>query len=196
MSRKYNANEILDNGIDLFRKQGYHKTGINDVLKTSGIPKGSFYNFFDNKQDFGIQVIQRYGEFTLNMMREYLKDTSYTPLQRLINFYRASSDINISEGLNKGCLLCNLSGELGATEPIIADVIEEEYMQWIAALSDCVDEGQKDGEIITTFPAVEIATFINNNFSGAVSRMKASRSSESLEVFIKITFESISTQKM
>ena len=37
----------------MFMEQGYHGTGIQEVVDKVGIPKGSFYNYFKSKEDFG-----------------------------------------------------------------------------------------------------------------------------------------------
>ena len=40
--------------------QGYHGTGLQEILDAVNIPKGSFYNYFGSKEDFGAEVIQHY----------------------------------------------------------------------------------------------------------------------------------------
>lgn len=189
---KYDIKEVLDNGIELLRLQGYNATGINDLLRTSGIPKGSFYNFFANKQDFGIQAIHQYSTTMLNYMDAYFTDTSKTPMERLKSFYTMVRDVNEGEAFQKGCLMCNLATELGATEPEIAEIIEAEYQRWIEKISACVAEGQALGEITQTFSATEIASYLNNSYAGALVRMKASRSSIPLDTLINIGFAGIS----
>ena len=38
--------KIIEAAGDLFWKNGYTKTGINEILKATGLPKGSFYFYF------------------------------------------------------------------------------------------------------------------------------------------------------
>lgn len=42
---------IVEAATELFAARGYHGTGITDVLEASGVSRGSFYHFFDAKQD-------------------------------------------------------------------------------------------------------------------------------------------------
>ncbi len=54
---------ILDTSIELFRKNGYEKTTVDEITKVVGIAKGTFYNFFDSKRDvlmkWAVQVFQK-----------------------------------------------------------------------------------------------------------------------------------------
>src|SRR5512141_1846407 len=40
-------------GTELLTERGFQVTGIDEVLKRVGVPKGSFYHFFANKHEFG-----------------------------------------------------------------------------------------------------------------------------------------------
>jgi TetR/AcrR family transcriptional repressor of lmrAB and yxaGH operons len=47
-----NAREhILQAACDLMEKQGYHGTGLNEIVKESGAPKGSLYHYFPEGKD-------------------------------------------------------------------------------------------------------------------------------------------------
>ena len=69
-----NKEDILAKGEILLRTQGYNKTGINEILKASGIPKGSFYNFFESKEDFGLQVLAYYSDGIIRFIKRLLQD--------------------------------------------------------------------------------------------------------------------------
>ena len=47
MGSKMNTREkILTTAAFLFQKNGYHATGLNEIIKESGTPKGSLYYYF------------------------------------------------------------------------------------------------------------------------------------------------------
>ena len=52
--------QLLNEGVSIFIKQGYHGTGIKEILDTLKVPKGSFYNYFESKEHFGAEVIRHY----------------------------------------------------------------------------------------------------------------------------------------
>jgi len=53
---------LVDAGTRLILEQGYHQTGIQDVLQAAGVPKGSFYYYFPSKEAFGQAVIAQFAE--------------------------------------------------------------------------------------------------------------------------------------
>jgi len=129
MGYKHCRSTILDRGTELIRQKGYHNVGINEILKVCGIPKGSFYNFFKSKEDFIEQSMRNYGAQGASMIEQYLTDASQTPINRLKRFYQAMIENFDSEGCTSGCLLANLSMEIGGTNDHLAAVADETFQQ-------------------------------------------------------------------
>ena len=49
--------QMLDNGFSLIKRFGLKKTTIEDVTRSSGVAKGTFYNFFKTKEEFVFQIV-------------------------------------------------------------------------------------------------------------------------------------------
>jgi len=54
--------QLLTTGSQMLIKNGYHGTGIKQVLDVVGVPKGSAYNFFSSKESYVASIIHHYGE--------------------------------------------------------------------------------------------------------------------------------------
>ena len=54
--------QLLQAGMTLFLTQGFHGTGIKAILDVVGVPKGSFYNYFESKNAFGVATIEYYAD--------------------------------------------------------------------------------------------------------------------------------------
>lgn len=52
--------KILETGIHLLRKTGPNEIGIQEIADASGIPKGSFYNYFPSKDHFLLEALEIY----------------------------------------------------------------------------------------------------------------------------------------
>lgn len=192
MYKKHNKEDILAKGEVLLRTQGYNKTGINEILKVSGIPKGSFYNFFESKEDFGLQVLEHYSNGIVEFIERMLKKRSQTPLERLKAFYSDLLDTNKAEDCANGCLLVNMSAEMGGLSQNFAKATQKHYQEWLDIIAECIEEGQAKGEINRNYEPMELADYIHSNFSGALVMMKSQRSIKPLERFYNMTFKFLS----
>lgn len=192
MGYKHNKEDIVNIGSELFRKQGYNHVGINDILKSSGIPKGSFYNFFESKEDFAAQVLEKYGEGSISMIQEALNKNHLSPIERLKEFYHQIIADNVAEGCTNGCLLGNISIELGGTNDKLSQIVDEKFRELIQILARTIQEGQDAGEITKKQSAEELAEYLHSGFFGALARMKVNRNPIYLNQWHKMTFALIS----
>ena len=69
--------KILETASDLFKNQGYHATGLNQIIKESGAPKGSIYHYFPGgKEELAIESIKLAVKKVSDKLIENLSDTS------------------------------------------------------------------------------------------------------------------------
>ena len=85
---------LVDAETRLILEQGYHQTGIQDVLQAAGVPKGSFYYYFPSKEAFGQAVIAQFAEAYLVRLEQYLGDTTARPLTPKTNNTNATRSIS------------------------------------------------------------------------------------------------------
>ena len=194
MNKKYDIDEILEVGRDLIRTQGYHNTGINDLLKAAGIPKGSFYNFFTSKEDFVIKALAQYGDANVAWMESFLTDTSISPKERIKAFYEDTIRVNQhpDEACKSGCLIANMSAEVAGINQNLADETNLQFTRLLRLLVECLKEGQELGEIRSDYSAMELAEYIHTNFFGALARMKSTREIVPLKRALKMNMDFIS----
>ena len=190
--KKYDIDEVLDKGVRLLRRQGYHNTSLDDILSVSGMPKGSFYSSFTSKEDFGVRVLNRYVEDTVSLMTKHLEDaTEASPLQRLRNFYEDVIAYFVEEGCGFGCLLNDLSLELAGYNDTFRDAVREGHTRFIDTLAEGMDAAQERGEVRDFLPARELAFYVHTNFDGAIVKMKGARDRYPLDLFLTTTFDLI-----
>ncbi len=189
MRKKYFKEDILQKGQDLVREQGYHNTGINDILKVCGIPKGSFYNFFSSKEDFALQIIDLYGKQSADLFTSHLNNTNHPPLQRIKSLYEALIHTHKGEHYRNGCLISNLAFEVAGLNERMANMIDHHYQIELDIISACIQEGQDTGEITQTFTARQLAKYIHNGFHGSLLEMKSQRKAEAVHLSLNISMQ-------
>ena len=72
--------DLIEAGTSLILEKGYNNSGLDEILKAAGVQKGSFYYFFKNKEEFGLQVVDAYAEKRLAQLDRDLGDTEHRPI--------------------------------------------------------------------------------------------------------------------
>lgn len=191
MGYKHQKENILKVGYNVIRKNGYHNVGINQILKEAGIPKGSFYNFFESKEDFAKQVIENYGTNNANFLREYFRDSNESPISSLKSFYSMMIGINETDEFQSGCVINKMNLEVGRNNSSFAELLDKHFTNWIQIIAEVVQKGQDQGEITKKQNAIEIAEYLHAGMYGGFSRSNVLQSRDYLDRWLNLTFELI-----
>jgi len=174
---------LLEEGVAAFLERGYHGTGIKQVLDRVNVPKGSFYNYFDSKEEFGAAAIRHYAACLAEKMTEALASAP-DPLDGLrIFFQRLMAEYEKSAFVG-GCLVANLGGELEGSE-ICRQALATAFRDWRDGVRAALVEAQERGLVRDDIDAVELADMLIESWEGAVIRMKIERSLQPLQQCIR-----------
>jgi AcrR family transcriptional regulator len=89
--RSERRREILQAACEVFSSKGYRLSSISDIIAKAGIARGTFYLYFDSKQDVFLKLIEYYFQEFARILREnhrHLEDT----FQRKGNLFAAWRD--------------------------------------------------------------------------------------------------------
>ena len=110
-------NKLIECAAELFFKNGYNATGINDILKVTELPKGSFYFQFESKKELAIEVNFYYEK----KLATWILDTSKGKTWDEFIIDLVNDMIKAAEGGKYfGCPLTTLGHELAFYEPEIS----------------------------------------------------------------------------
>lgn len=181
------ANFLLDKGMELLWSKGYNATSVNDIVKSAEIPKGSFYFYFDSKEDFAVKAINKYFDQNFEMLFAILQGEEPSPRQRLINFHEFRVAVLRDElGYSGGCMACNIGNEMSEHSEKIRNAIQAKQKVLIDVIADVIHKGQQAGEIDSSFDAHDMASFLEDAGKGAMISMKENNSPLPIENFLKM----------
>lgn len=103
---------ILASGQRLMASKGFSAVGLNEILATAGVPKGSFYHYFASKDAFGEALLEAYFDEYLAEIDRTLARRGLTMAQRLLNYFddwQASQSFLDCQGR---CLAVKLGAEV------------------------------------------------------------------------------------
>jgi len=179
--KQLNRENLLNQGVTLLMEQGYHGTGLKEILDAVQIPKGSFYNYFGSKENFGAEVIQHYIEPFIKQLAGHLQQSEGDALGALQRYF----DEGIAElekaDFKGGCLLGNLMGEIGDTSDLCRQSLHDALVRYRDLLQSGLEQAQQQGTVRTDKSAQEMADLLVNSWQGALLRMKIEKSSAPLK---------------
>ena len=181
-STKHIAREkLLDQGVALLIEQGYHGTGLQDILLRVGVPKGSFYNYFGSKEAFGAAVVGHYIEPFIRQLDAWLNQSGLDALSALEAYFQEMIAELERRRFTGGCLLGNLIGEIGDTSETCRLALQKAVHDYRDKLKAGLAKAQAEGSLRTDQSAEEMADFLVNAWQGALLRMKIEQTTRPLE---------------
>jgi len=195
MKRIHDRDEIVQAGLHVVLSRGFNATGIEAILKQANVPKGSFYNFFSSKEEFGLAIIDRYVAEKGEVFGPIFGDDSLSPLERIKKSFESLIALFESNDCSKGCLLGNLGLEMSDQFDKVRLHLELALQNWTKALTNLVLQAQKENLISEQMNAEMLAENLISSFEGALLRSKVKKSPEPLKNFIHLYFDVFLGQK-
>jgi TetR/AcrR family transcriptional repressor of nem operon len=172
-------------GMELLTEQGFMTTGIDTVLRRVGVPKGSFYHYFESKEAFGQAVLEAFaGYFARKLDRWFLQD-DVAPLQRLVDFVEDAKAGMARYAFCRGCLVGNLGQEVSLLPERFRLQLEATLCDWQARLARCLVAARDAGELAPDADCEALAAFFWIGWEGAIQRARLTRDNVPLDIFIK-----------
>ena len=113
---------LIECAAELFWKNGYSATGISEILKQTGLPKGSFYFYFKSKDDLATAVTEYYQKILLEQFRSSSQGNDWESFIEEIFDYlfgRATGQTFA------GCPYAVMGMETALSKPAVASVFME-----------------------------------------------------------------------
>ena len=104
INKKQKREALFNAAFDLFTTRGIARTTINDIVKSSGVAKGTFYLYFKDKYDIRNKLIAHKASRIFYIADEALKNSGITDFTNIIDqFVMDKSLLNfISKNLSWG----------------------------------------------------------------------------------------------
>jgi TetR/AcrR family transcriptional repressor of nem operon len=185
IAKHHTKEKLLDRGVELFTEQGYHGAGLQDILTSVGVPKGSFYNYFASKEEFGAATIAHYIEPFIQQLDGWLKRPGLDARDALEGYFGELIEELERRRFVGGCLLGNLIGEVGDTSETCRMALKNAVHRYRDKLEEGIERGQQEGVFRTDMGAEAMADFLSDAWQGALLRMKIEQSTRPLEACCK-----------
>lgn len=134
--------KLLDAAQRLMLAKGFPATTVEEICNAAGLTKGSFFHYFESKDDLGKAVLDRCAGQGIAMFESARFRRQSDPLKRIV----ASIDFWINfindPSTECGCLLGNFAQELSDTHPEIRAQCARHFDRWAEMLKRDFDEAK------------------------------------------------------
>ena len=166
---------IIEATSELLDLQGYHGTGLNQILRTSHAPKGSLYHHFPGgKDELTVTALREASSVVLSNINHALAGDE--PAWKVIpDFIRRIAAGVVESGFRAGGPVTTVALETASTNPVIRDECSRIYRQWRQAFAVRLER-----ERCTQAQSNQIAQLIVAGIEGGIMLSRCDRDPEPL----------------
>ncbi|WP_461521953.1 acrylate utilization transcriptional regulator AcuR [Porticoccus sp.] len=175
--------QLIHTGIEILAEKGFSATGIDEILKSIGVPKGSFYHYFESKDRFGLELIDSYSRVLKGKLNRFLLDETIQPLDRLMAYMTDAEKSMEKYDFKRGCLIGNLGQEMGRLPENFRERLTSVLEDWQGSVERCLEEAKVHGQVSSDLDCKQLAYIFWTGWEGAVLRAKLERSAKPLKAF-------------
>lgn len=159
---------MIETTVSLLELQGYHATGLNQILEESSAPKGSLYfHFPGGKQELAVEAIVRAGEVVKAKVSKVLQEEADLGAAIKAFITTIACDLENSD-FRKGCPVANVAVEASAMYDKLRSTCEKVYESWFLLVQERLlaaglDEPAAETWTVFIWSAVEGALLLSRN---------------------------------
>ncbi len=144
---KGTVEKIIVVSSELFTKQGYEKTSMQDIVDALGMSKGAIFHHFKSKEEIFLAVIDRQSEYIKRQLQIWVEEMEgFTAREKLIGILNRNLHDFQAHALDSA-----LTARAQSPQFVLSSM-RESMNNAAPVFADIMREGQVDGTITTDFP--------------------------------------------
>lgn len=172
---------ILSAAEEIMLTKSFCSVGLNQILTAVQVPKGSFYHYFQSKEQFGVELLRHYiGEHTARLKR-ILLSSDLDPMKRLQAYFDGAISQMLEGECKQCCLVAKLGSEVSTFSEPMREVLAEGMREWRTVYEQVLCEGQKAGVVRQDLNVPDAAAFLQDAWQGAMNRAQIERTVSPLQ---------------
>lgn len=187
---EFDPTQALQAAMEVFWRQGYEATSLQDLLQAMGLSKSSFYQAFGSKHELFQSCLTLFRERQVKRMtsalnrapsgREFLRAVLHAPAQEAH-----------SPKSPKGCLIMNTATEFAGRDPEVAGLVADGTREFAGVFRAAVLRAQEEGEIAPNRNPDALAHYVVSTVSGLKTMVKAGLSPVMIEEVAEVALDAL-----
>lgn len=184
---------ILDTGKRIIAGKGFSGVGLNEILKTAEVPKGSFYHYFESKEQYGQALLEDYFATYLAGLDALFQDDATPGRERLMLYWQRWRHAQCDDCSEQKCLVVKLSAEVADLSDTMRIALRDGTEQVVARIAATIRAGVADGSLPALDP-LSTAQTLYALWLGASLLCKLHRNSVALDNAMEFTLNLLGTR--
>ena len=184
-NKEFDEQVVLKKAMELFWKQGYEKTSMQDLVTHMGIHRRSIYDTFGDKHSLFVASLKYYEVFVAEELTKIISNSSTVKIaiRKIFEYVVNVAEFEIYPA---GCFAVNTAVELSLLDKDIQHLTTKMFNDTEELLNKLLKEGQNKGEIKNDLNTQVTAQFLHNNLIGLRVLVKMNYTKKELESIIDL----------
>jgi TetR/AcrR family transcriptional repressor of nem operon len=165
--------KLLDAAVQVIRAKGYSATTVDDVCRTAGLTKGSFFHHFESKQELALEAAAHFSSRADELFARAPYQALPDPVDRLLGYVDFRKAILRGEIPEFTCLLGTMVQEAYDTHPPIRAACDVAISHHAASLEADIAQAMEQCGIDAGWTAASLALYTQAVIQGAFILAKA-----------------------
>lgn len=182
--RQFEMEYVLDKAKDLFWRNGYEATSMEELLQTMGLNRASFYNAFGGKRELMLLALRRYDS---NNRAATLRSAASgrPPLEAIRHVFRAMVDGSRGPMGKHGCFLVNSALEVAPKDPEAARIVRGGLRDVEQFFTQLARRAVVDGDLPAGCDPAETGRALMNHLVGLMVLVRAGANKATLSSVVR-----------
>ncbi len=182
--RAYEPDVALGKALDLFRKDGFAATSLDDLSAATGMNRPSLYGAFGDKRELFIKSYQRYRDDARAAMIDIFRGE--LPIrERLARVYAIALGIYLSGESPRGCFTVMTAASEAVFDPEIRSMVLEGFVELDKAFAACFRQAREKGELPESADPIVLSQLASATIHTIAIRARAGVPRKELEAIVK-----------
>ena len=169
--------------MNLFWKNGYSNTSIQQLGEQMNMRPGSLYAAFKSKRELFLQALDLYFEKSSSTLRQRLKSEG-SALEGIHQYFAALVEVVLDDSAIKGCLMINTATELAAQDEEVRQRLQAMFDSHQQQFYQVLLKAQQNGELSEDKNPESLAAFLLMGIRGIRLYSQTGISREALQALV------------
>jgi TetR/AcrR family transcriptional repressor of nem operon len=188
--REFEREDVVQKALEVFWRQGYQVTSVQDLVAATGLNRGSLYDTFGDKHGLFLEVVEYYRSHVTARRLARLEEPG-PAREKIATFFKEVIEFSVGEGRLLGCLMTNSAIELAPHDRDTRLAVAANMGAMEAAFRRVLTRARRNGELAAEKSPTDLARFLTATANGLRVMAKVSPDRATLRSVVRIALESL-----